>query len=319
MPYGTTESWLKEQQLNVVQSDLAGKGVNHVLKSDMSADGRLELQRFHELLQKEVKEGNPSLDQECMQELRAYYRGIYERDSRRLQITQMLYVNRLEPLLRLVSSETNVLDCGCNTGSESILMGLRGASVTGVDIQQLPIRIAERRLPYYEQVYGKPLQVKFYHRDLFSYLEETETAFDLVYVQEAISHIHPVPEFLQRVSARLKKGGILIVSDTNRLNAYTFYKAFRARLKYGKEAYLVDPGTGLQRTVVEENLFTTRSLKALMGSAGLEPETVHYSGFIPPFGARFLSPRTLRALEGILRTQPLIRQFGAVYTIIARK
>jgi methylase of polypeptide subunit release factors len=44
------------------------------------------------------------------------------------------YAYRVEPLFRLVREDTKVLDAGCGWGTDSILCGLLGAEVVGIDL-----------------------------------------------------------------------------------------------------------------------------------------------------------------------------------------
>jgi len=273
---------------------------------------------FHRSLQKEIKEGNPFLDKKCLDKFRNYYRGIFLRKQKRLKYTEILYLNRIKPVLRLIRNGLMSLDCGCNNGTESILMGMFGASVTGIDIQKLPIEIAKRRIPYYEKIYNKKLNLEFVNQDVFSYLKKTDKEFDLVYMQETISHIYSLKNFLKIMNTKLCKGGTIVISDTNKFNPYTAYKAFKSRLKF-KETIHIDPKTKRKVIVNEENLFTPIIVERLLKPFGLMVQTINYYGFTPPFFIKFISNQSVWNIDNLLSRLPFIKNFGAIFTLVAKK
>jgi 2-polyprenyl-6-hydroxyphenyl methylase/3-demethylubiquinone-9 3-methyltransferase len=88
-----------------------------------------------------------------------------------------------------------VLDAGCGLGTECILFALAGASVTGIDLRPERLRLAPKRARFYEQELGVKLDVRFLLSNIFDLPERNH--YDLIWVHNAISHIHPVDTFLR--------------------------------------------------------------------------------------------------------------------------
>lgn len=100
----------------------------------------------------------------------------------------------------------NILDCGCGMGYDAMLFGLLGSKVIAVDIHEPSIYIALKLHELYMQRYPR-LDVSIKHRDIFSFFEENQANFrhyfDIIWITEAISHIHPLEDFLIMVSSFL--------------------------------------------------------------------------------------------------------------------
>ncbi len=153
-------------------------------------------------------------------ELAKYYGEDRERYLARREHEVNRYVRTRERFIMervLAKAAPRILDCGCGLGSESILFASQGASVTGVDLKPARLALAEARRARYARVLGRPLTIEFLLENLFDldYREE----FDLIWVKEAISHIHPLPDFFAFALRALRPGGQLVITDPNAGNA----------------------------------------------------------------------------------------------------
>ena len=151
------------------------------------------------------------------------------------------HAQRVQPLVAATFEGARVLDAGCGFGSESILCGILGAQVTGVDLIEPRLNTGKKRLQYYEQIMARKIDTQLYAQSVF----DVEGTFDIIWSLESISHIDPAESFIAFAHDRLVEGGKLIISDPNRLNPRAFWKARRdARQHGGVHSSLKDPRTG---------------------------------------------------------------------------
>ena len=181
--------------------------------------------------------------------------------------------------------------------------------------------MAKKRFYYYEELYNKKIEVEFIAGNIVDLLSQGDELFHLIYIKEAISHIHPARVFLSQASKNLKRGGYLLITDTNKLNPVARFLAMKSRMKYSRRSEVVDPQTGRPVEVAHEELFSPKALKEILAQLGMKLISISYCGFIPPYIFRFnsdayynLSIRT----EKLLSALPL-KLLGMVYTIVARK
>lgn len=115
------------------------------------------------------------------------------------------FVDELCPL-----AGKRVLDVGCGGGILSEAMALRGASVTGLDMGETPLKIAK--------LHGLESGVSVEYRQMTveALAEEAPEQFDLVTCMEMLEHV-PDPASVVAACARLvKPGGQIIFSTLNR-------------------------------------------------------------------------------------------------------
>jgi 2-polyprenyl-3-methyl-5-hydroxy-6-metoxy-1,4-benzoquinol methylase len=129
--------------------------------------------------------GNYSLLREFAEEYRAVYEGFSE------------------VLLKYVGAEdfsgVRVLDIGCFTGDFLVLLAEKGASVSGVELQEQAVEIANQRLP------GR-IKKADVHDDTF-----LEREYDIVTLTGLIEHVTDPVGLLRRVSKLLRPGGTVFL------------------------------------------------------------------------------------------------------------
>ncbi len=117
------------------------------------------------------------------------------------------YLTRMcDQLLHQPLKGMKILDVGCGGGVLCEALTRLGATVTGVDVSAKSIDIA--------QTHALESNVKIdYHCSEVSAIQDT---FDLVVAFEVIEHVTQVTEFVQDLEARVRPGGIVVLSTINR-------------------------------------------------------------------------------------------------------
>jgi SAM-dependent methyltransferase len=219
--------------------------------------------------------------------------------------------------LAISEGSGNVLDAGCGLGSESLFFGLIGANIFGVELSKEMLSIAVKRVRYYEDKYGKTLNVVFSNKSILRFCNFEK--FDLVWCNQAISHIDPVQPFFENAWKNLKHGGHLIISDSNGLNPLIALNAARVHLKHGTYTQVKDPETQQQISFAFERMLAPVFLKAYikaMDNKFENPRLTKWVGFSPPQLGIY---RMFRLFDGLMSNTPLIKAIGATYIIIFDK
>lgn len=125
------------------------------------------------------------------------------------------YEAKLARLRELLSSDSNVLEMGCGTGSTAIAMASHVKSWTGSDISSEMIRIAEAK--------SSPENVRFVHAGATTTVDGGP--FDAIC---AFSLLHLVPdlgEVLDNVKTQVKPGGLVICKSICIGDMSVFFRA----------------------------------------------------------------------------------------------
>jgi colanic acid/amylovoran biosynthesis protein len=238
------------------------------------------------------------------------------------------YAARLAALVREIRRRgaPRLLDAGSGVGSEAILAALLGADVTGIDLTPSKTALAASRRPFYEAACRRPLALRFLVADVIAHLQG-EPGYDVIWVNEAISHIHPAEEFAVAAFRSLRPGGVLIIADANALNPVARWRA--ARLRGARNWYVHRrariSGEELAAEVAEERLFTCRSLPAMLRRAGFRVGRPDMHGFMGTFFLPDSWPfhpfvgALLKTVQETARRVPGLRCFGSSMTVIAEK
>ena len=110
----------------------------------------------------------------------------------------------LEDFLKNRCSDKQVLDYGCGTGVHSMYMAKRGASVTGIDISDVAIKVAE--------VFAKRENVSHRCNFLVGNVEKMEfpdNSFDIILSSGMMAYLD-LDKALSEVCRVLKKDGIFL-------------------------------------------------------------------------------------------------------------
>lgn len=111
---------------------------------------------------------------------------------------------------RHTSEKLAVLDIGCNAGSFSLVWAEAGCQVSGIDINDDLVRIARER--------ATEAQVAVDYRVGSAVaLPWTDATFDVIVMPELLEHVADWRSCLAEATRVLRRGGLLMVSTTNRL------------------------------------------------------------------------------------------------------
>lgn len=184
------------------------------------------------------------------------------------------FAQRIKNVVKLLlyGKQPRILDCGCGFGTESLIFALLGGKVLGVDLNSERLGVAKKRIDYYRKL-NPQLQIDFKLCNILKY--KCSDAFDIVYAKEFISHVHPVPKFIEFAHKCLKDGGYLILHDTNPLNPLSRYRAWKEH-RCGLYKFVKDPETGENVTYAVERLVSTFTLKQLLSTSGFRVVGVNF-------------------------------------------
>ena len=99
-----------------------------------------------------------------------------------------------------------VLDLGCGTGRYAFLLEEKGAAVTGVDLSQAMLSLAEQKARRLSS------SAKFLRGDIKRFREVAPGPFDLIFSATATHYIDDLPALFAGVSQALGKGGQALLS-----------------------------------------------------------------------------------------------------------
>lgn len=99
-----------------------------------------------------------------------------------------------------------VLDIGCGGGILSETLAKLGAEVTGIDLAERNIRIAQ------EHARAEGLTIDYRYQDITTLNE----SFDLIFNMEVVEHVGDLAAFMEACYRNLKPGGITFVSTINK-------------------------------------------------------------------------------------------------------
>lgn len=258
-----------------------------------------------------------------------YENNLFDKKGKTLPVGIIGYSERLRPLileLKRSRTQTRILDGGCGCGSEALLMSLFGRDVTGIDLVPYRVEFAQSRIPYYQSLSNDILKVHFINSNIFDFLESAEN-FDIIWLMESISHIHPAEKFIELSFKRLNQNGLLIISDSNAMNPVSWYRSFKIRGALRWYTYREEKQTRKGRAVevAEERIFSSRGLKKNLTQAGFTIKNSEISGFMGSFflpkKLRMKDPlaKKLLLFQSVMKKTPIINLFGSNFTIVAEK
>jgi 2-polyprenyl-3-methyl-5-hydroxy-6-metoxy-1,4-benzoquinol methylase len=123
---------------------------------------------------------------------------------------RVLHGDRINELLSRIHPGMTVLELGCASGWLSLAMAQQGAAVTGYDISEKSLAIAQ---DYYAQIADDvPGQVQYAVADL-NHLNLPANMYDVVVVKGVLHHLVNMPEVIAQVKHTLKPGGLFWIHD----------------------------------------------------------------------------------------------------------
>ncbi len=281
------------------------------------------LRRFIQNQMEELLRVHEFLDGPGVEAFRQYYKGFLDAPLTGVALDRQVrggvrstYGHTLERLLRKRADRPlRVLDAGCGFGSECLLFALSGAQVVGIDLRPERHAVAVKRVPFWAKETGVDLKVDIRLANVFDLPERNH--YDLIWVHNAISHIHPVDRFLEFSREILAPGGEIVIIDVNKASVR---KRFMHKDEHEGEAGLYktvkDPNTGADVVYAVERDLTLTEQCDLLRQSGLPVASaecfVGFHGRVPEFVYRMF----LRPLN---RTVGLSSVLGNRYVVVGRK
>ena len=103
-----------------------------------------------------------------------------------------------------------VLDVGCGGGILSESMAVRGANVTGIDLAEKPLKVAELHL------IESGVRIEYLHIAAEDLARERANAYDVVTCMEMLEHVPDPAATVAACAALVKPGGHVFFSTINR-------------------------------------------------------------------------------------------------------
>jgi 2-polyprenyl-6-hydroxyphenyl methylase/3-demethylubiquinone-9 3-methyltransferase len=107
-------------------------------------------------------------------------------------------------------ADKNVLDIGCGGGILTEAMALKGATVTGIDMADMALKVAKMHL------HESQLEIDYQMTTAEQFAEQHAGEFDIVTCLEMLEHVPDPAAIIGAAKTLLKPGGQLFLSTINR-------------------------------------------------------------------------------------------------------
>jgi 2-polyprenyl-3-methyl-5-hydroxy-6-metoxy-1,4-benzoquinol methylase len=109
------------------------------------------------------------------------------------------------------------LEVGCGCGTESLWMAYKGnAIVKGIDLKKDRLNVARKRKEILEDIINKPIACSFEERSLFDL--DDKFKYDIIWMEQTLHHLEPRGMAFDKISELVRKGGYIVISETNAWN-----------------------------------------------------------------------------------------------------
>lgn len=289
--------------------------------SELNSVSREEFEKLLDLrlnMLREIEENMETLTSEEIEEGGSYIADLRQKErinasAYRYSIRNIRALNLLE-----IRSKARILDCGSGIGSESLLFAMKGADVVACEVRKEAISVAEKRYAKYENRITEGT-IRFRNTAVANILLDEK--FDIIYLQEAISHIHPAEQFLEMSIEALNPGGVLYITDTNSLSPIARLGLIKRDRRFRYVVIKVfDHEKGAEIEYAGERLFSSRKVKRILRKLGYQDIQVYQYGFLPILRIK----RTGHCycyfvIENLISKIPIINSLSLGYVIIASR
>jgi len=199
-----------------------------------------------------------------------FHFGPYLRKHYAAQISELEKVIAERPGCR-------VLEIGCGCGTESIWLGLLGASVTGIDLQQDRLNVAWARLDHIKATLNLAPDVKFEQVSVFDATRFGK--FDVIWMEQAFHHVEPRDNFIQLLAQLINPGGVVVISEANAWNPFLQLQLLLERGFNTVKEYKDKDGNSHVYGI--ERITTAGRLSRNLEQAGFTVKSVRYFRIFP--------------------------------------
>jgi SAM-dependent methyltransferase len=150
-----------------------------------------------------------------------------------------------------------ILEIGCGDGTNAILLGLRGATVFGVDISSVAIEFAKKRAA----LHGVEDRVRFICSPLEVCARDTDETFDVIFGWAILHHLIPVLDSIMRAMRRLAHEETVFLC-VEPVSLWRWFRSLRLRLP------IPIKGTSGERPLETDELKVIRHFHFVLRLAG---------------------------------------------------
>jgi SAM-dependent methyltransferase len=189
-----------------------------------------------------------------------------------------LYSRQTDELMTVVRSTPGcrMLEVGSGCGTESLWAAMHGARVLGIDIRADRVEVARARQAVVEREIGAALDCRFETRTL---LELEGERHDVVWMEQAVHHLEPRADALDRVVDLVVPGGYLVVSEANAANPLLQLQLFLRR-GWKTVGTLVD-AAGRRHPYGNERVLRGSTLARELDRRGVRQQSLRYFRAFP--------------------------------------
>jgi len=207
-----------------------------------------------------------------------------------------------------------VVDAGCGFGTETLLFSFCLGESIGLDLDAGRIRTAKRRLQFYRDKTGYDNDASFLV-GAADQLPFDGGSVDMVFTNSFLSHVSSPLEFFRESYRVLRKNGVLVCLDSNKMNPFVWLKTENARRGPKMKTKWIE---SLHEAVpyADERLWTPQDVRQMSESCGFK-STASGGGFVLSTRWKYIVESTAR-VSILLRNSPL-SVFGGYLVLIARK
>ena len=198
---------------------------------------------------------------------------------------QKHYQSQITEAMALIKPGAKVLEVGCGCGTESLWFALNGASVVGMDLETQRLAVAKERRDYI-RTHIKPIDAEFIEENIFNVAPSV--GFDLVWMEQAFHHIEPREQLPAKLSALLKPGGHIVISEANAYNPLMQLQLFKVR--GFKTIVEYTDQHGAKHVYGNERITSASRISQLFAQEGFETVEIKYFRVLPNFkGVQFFA------------------------------
>jgi len=197
------------------------------------------------------------------------------------------YASQIHELEEIVIKRPGcrILEIGCGCGTESIWLGLLGASVLGIDLQRDRLNVANARLEHTKAELNLAPDVEFRMTSVFDTMQSGP--FDIVWMEQAFHHIEPRTDFIELLTKLVSPDGTIVISEANAWNPLIQLQLLLQRgFKTVKE---YKDKNGISHIYGNERIITAGCLARKLEQVGFTIKSIRYYRIFPnlPWAERF--------------------------------